>query len=376
MELKTTKGFHHITMVASHAPTTLAFYQGLLGLPLVKKTVNFDDAGAYHLYFGDTVGSPGSILTFFEWPGIRPGGFGVGGIHHLALGVKTPEGLLMWKRRLMDAGTRVSGPFDRGYFRSIYFRDPDGQVLEIATNGPGYAFDEPVTSLGTRMIQPDSFRMPEGRDEGEIQGTTHESPVPRITDEMSIDGIHHISGITDDLGAAGAFYEEALGLRLVKQTLNQDDGTTKHFFWASYDGEKVEPNSSLTLFEWPGSTHRTRPGTGQTHHIAFRAETEDEQLSWRDHLLEMGVQVSPVMDRKYFKSIYFQAPDGLTLEIATTGPGFHVDEEPGSLGRKLQLPEWMERDRDRIEAGLAPLDIPSDKGNSRLEPVENAIDGD
>ena len=376
MEPMITKGFHHITMVASHAPTTLAFYQGLLGLPLVKQTVNFDDTGAYHLYFGDTGGSPGSILTFFEWPGMRPGRSGVGGIHHLALGVKTPEAQLMWKRRLVDAGTAVSGPFDRGYFRSIYFRDPDGQVLEIATNGPGYGFDEPLPALGENLMQPDPSRLPNGRDEEAIGRLTHHEAVPRITDEMTIDGIHHISGITDDLGVAGAFYEEALGLRLVKRTVNQDDGETKHYFWANYDGKRVGPNSSLTLFGWDRSAHRARPGTGQTHHIAFRAETEDEQLSWREHLLGMGVQVSPVMDRKYFRSIYFRAPDGLTLEIATDGPGFNVDEEPRSLGRGLQLPEWLERDRDRIESGLEPLNPGKDNGSRRLETAENAVEAD
>jgi glyoxalase family protein len=346
MEPKITKGFHHITMVAADAPTTLAFYEGLLGLSLVKKTVNYDDPGTNHLYFGNESGAPGTILTFFEWPGIRRGGWGVGGIHHLALGVDTPKAQLRWKRRLMDAGTPVSGPFDRGYFRSIYFRDPDGQVLEIATNGPGYGIDEPLHALGERLIEPDPSRLPGGRDEEAIRRMTYEEPVARITDGMRLRGIHHITGITDDLEKAGAFYEATLGLRLVKRTLNQDDGKTKHYFWANYDGVEVGPHSSLTLFGWPGSTHHVRPGTGQTHHIAFRAKSGEEQSAWREHLLGMGIQVSPVMDRKYFRSIYFQAPDGLLLEIATDGPGFTVDEEPQALGSNLQLPEWLEGDRE------------------------------
>ena len=132
-----TAGFHHITMVATDARRTPGFYRDVLGLPMVKQTVNFDDPGSYHLYFGNDAGEPGTILTFFEWPKARPGGWGVGGIHHLALGVSTPEAQLMWKRRLSDVGVPVSGPYDRGYFRSIYFRDPDGQVLEIATEGQG-----------------------------------------------------------------------------------------------------------------------------------------------------------------------------------------------------------------------------------------------
>jgi glyoxalase family protein len=350
-----TKGFHHITMVSTDVRRTAGFYGELLGLRLVKKTVNFDDPGAYHLYFGSEDGAPGTILTFFEWPGSRRGGWGVGGIHHLALGVGTQEAQLMWKRRLTDAGVPVSGPYDRGYFQSIYFRDPDGQVLEIATDGPGYAIDEPVEKLGQKLIRPPSSRLPTGRDEDSIQAATFPEPVAKVTDSMALTGIHHITGITSDLQAAGEFYEAALGLRLVKKTLNQDDGETEHFFWADYDGKRVGPHSSLTLFGWPNSTHRSRPGAGQTHHIAFRASSEEEQLSLREHLLEMGVSVSAVQDRKYFKSIYFQAPDGLLLEIATDGPGFTVDEEPDRLGGSLQLPNWLEKDRARIQDRLMAL---------------------
>jgi glyoxalase family protein len=173
---------------------------------------------------------------------------------------------------------------------------------------------------------------------------------------MALNGIHHITGITDDLERAGDFYESALGLRLIKQTLNQDDAKTKHFFWANYDGEKVGAHSSLTLFGWPGSTHRARPGAGQTHHIAFRVPSDEAQLDWREHLMELGIQVSQVMDRKYFKSIYFQAPDGLLLELATDGPGFGVDEDPATLGQTLQLPSWMESRREEIAESLSPLE--------------------
>ena len=357
MPAHSTKGFHHITMVSNDAPRTLAFYRDLLGVPLVKQTVNFDDPGAYHLYFGDNEGEPGTILTFFEWPNARRGAWGVGGIHHLALGVDTPEGQLMWKRRLQDAGVPVSGPYDRGYFRSIYFRDPDGQVLEIATQGPGYAIDEPANALGQRLIQPDARRLPDGRDEASIQALIHLEPVPEVTPGMHLQGIHHITGITDDLEQAGDFFEEALGLRLVKKTLNQDDPTSKHYFWANYDGQKVGSHSALTLFGWPGSNQRARPGAGQTHHIAFRVPSRADQAEWREHLLAMGVEVSPVMDRKYFESIYFKAPDGLLLEIATDGPGFAIDEDAAELGSRLQLPAWMEARRKEIQESLQPLEV-------------------
>jgi len=350
-----TPGFHHITMVSTDAPRTLAFYRDLLGLDLVKKTVNFDDPGAYHLYFGRDGGRPGTILTFFEWPRSRRGRWGVGGVHHLALGVATPEAQLKWKRRLVDAGVQVSGPIDRGYFTSLYFTDPDGQVLEIATRGPGYAIDEPAHALGRTLIAPPADRLPGGRDEEAIARASHPEPVPVVTADMRLDGIHHITGITDDLARAHEFYEGALGLRLVKKTLNQDDGRTEHWFWANYDGAEVGSHSALTLFGWPGSDYLTRPGAGQTHHIAFRAADGEAQAAARAHLVEMGVEVTPVLDRSYFRSIYFRAPDGLLLEIATDGPGFDVDEPDAELGTDLKLPAWLEARRAEIESSLTPL---------------------
>ena len=350
-----TRGFHHITMVSTDAPRTLAFYRELLGIDLVKKTVNFDDPGAYHLYFGNEGGRPGTILTFFEWSHARRGHWGVGGIHHLALGVATPEAQLKWKRRLTDAGVQVSGPLDRGYFKSIYFADPDGQVLEIATRGPGYAIDEPADALGRELVTPPRERLPGGRDEAAIAVATHPEPVPHVTPDMRLEGIHHITGITRDIDEADAFYQEALGLKLVKKTFNQDDAKTLHYFWADYDGHEVGAHSALTLFGWPGSSYAARPGAGQTHHIAFRAADDEEQGAWREHLLDMGVDVSPVMERNYFRSIYFRAPDGLLLEIATDGPGFAVDEPAHSLGAELKLPEWLEAKRPDIERALVPL---------------------
>ena len=350
-----TRGFHHITMVSRDAPRTLAFYQGLLGLDLVKKTVNFDDPGAYHLYFGAPGGPPGTILTFFEWPRAQKGHWGVGGIHHLALGVATREAQLKWKRRLVDAGVDVTGPLDRGYFTSLYFADPDGQILEIATAGPGYAIDEPIDALGASLIAPPTERLRGNRDEAAIAAATHPEPVPEVTEEMRLDGIHHITGITDDIERAGDFYEQALGLRLVKKTYNQDDAATKHYFWAAYDGTEVGKHSAMTLFDWAGSSYRARPGAGQTHHIAFRAESAEQQAEWRDHLLSLDLDVTTVQDRTYFESIYFRAPDGLLVEIATDGPGFAVDEPADELGAALKLPSWLEPRRHDIEEILVPL---------------------
>jgi glyoxalase family protein len=276
-------------------------------------------------------------------------------VHHLALGVDDRAGLLKWKRRLQDAGVGTSGPIDRGYFTSLYFSDPDGQVLEIATQGPGYAVDEPADALGETEIRPPEERLPAGRDRDAVAAATHPEPVPEVTADMQLRGIHHITGITDDIERAHDFYTEALGLRVVKKTFNQDDATARHWFWGRYDGEDVGPHSALTLFDWPGSNYVARPGAGQTHHIAFRAADEEEQLAWREHLEGMGLEVTPVMDRTYFRSIYFRAPDGLLLEIATDPPGFAVDEDPTTLGEELRLPPWLEPRRSDIEASLAPL---------------------
>jgi glyoxalase family protein len=172
---------------------------------------------------------------------------------------------------------------------------------------------------------------------------------------MALDGMHHISAITHDVEQANDFLHEALGLRLVKRTFNQDAPDMPHWFWAAYDGQTVAPHSSFTLFGFPPRGKVARGGVGQTHHVAFRAAGDEQQLEWRDHLLSLGVQVSPVMDRDYFRSIYFQAPDGLLLEIATDGPGFMVDEPRETLGTELRVPAWLGERREEIEAALAPL---------------------
>jgi glyoxalase family protein len=351
----TTLGFHHITLVASDARRTLAFYHEVLGLQLVKQTVNFDDPSSYHLYFGNAEGAPGTLVTFFEWPEAPRGRFGVGGVHHLAFSTPTYETLLKWKRRLQDLGLPVSGPMPRGYFNSLYFRDPDGQVLEIATAGPGYDIDEPMSELGQHILGQQPHQLPGTRDERAIAMTTHPEPVPTITPDMALTGLHHITGMTDDIPRTSDFYEEALGLKLVKKTINQDDPDTPHWFWANYDGTRVLPGSSWTLFGWNPRAPHARNGVGQTHHVAFRAKDDDEQLAWREHLMTIGLQVSPVMDRQYFKSIYFQAPDGQLLEIATDGPGFAVDEPKETLGEELKLPAWLEAEREQITVALGPL---------------------
>jgi glyoxalase family protein len=350
-----TQGFHHVTMVSADARRTMAFYRDVLGLGMVKQTVDYDDPGAYHLYFGDREGRPGTLLTFFEWPNAPAGRPGIGGVHHTALGVETEEALLKWKRRLTDHGVHTSGPYDRGYFTSLYFRDPDGQIMEIATAGPGYVIDEPADALGRELLLPPQRIVRGHRDEAGIAALTWPEPVPVITPDMALHGIHHVSAITDDLVRAGEFYEQALGLRMVKKTTNRDDPDMLHYFWAAYDGQAVAPHSSWTLFGFPPHWNQVRGGVGQTHHVAFRAKDEEEQRAWLDHLRSLDIPVSQVLDRTYFRSLYFKAPDGLLVEIATDGPGFSVDEDASTLGTALRLPAWLEPRREEIGAALAPL---------------------
>jgi glyoxalase family protein len=350
-----TQGFHHATLVSSDANKTLRFYRDILGLRLVKKTVNFDMPETYHLYFGDQTGAPGTLLTFFEWPGAPRGAWGVGGIHHIALHTEDEQTQLKWKRWLTEHGVDVAGPYNRGYFKSIYFKDPDGQVIEIATAGPGFTTDEPIEALGQRTIQPAEAQLPTGRDEALIAAQTYAEPVSILTPDMTLSSIHHITGHTDDLVAAGEFYEQALGLKLVKKTVNQDAPDILHYFWANYDGTRVLPASDMTLFGVGNRGRRAHEGVGQTHHIAFRAENEEQLGAWREHLLSERIAVSEIRDRSYFKSIYFRSPDGLLVEIASDTPGFSVDEPVETLGEALKLPSWLEPKRSEIEEKIAVL---------------------
>jgi glyoxalase family protein len=347
-------GLHHITIVTADAKTNLEFYTGVLGLRLVKKTVNFDDPGSYHLYYGDELGRPGTLITFFEWKNAPKGQRGIGGTHHYALAVADYAGLLKWKRRLTDLGVRVSGPLNRLYFQSIYFTDPDGTIIEIATKGPGWTVDEAPDELGQiERIPPESMEIA-NRDRATIDATTHTDLVPEITPDMKLEhGLHHISAVSSDIARTDKLLRGVLGLNLVKRTANFDDPSSKHWYWGAGEGK---PGTVITYFENdPRKVPRSSMGTGLTHHYAFATENQNTQLELREKLLAAGVNVSPVMDRIYFKSIYFTDPNGHILEIATNDPGFLVDETRENLGSRLQLPAWLEANRQEIERGLQAL---------------------
>ncbi len=367
-------GLHHITMICANARRTVDFYTRTLGLRLVKKTVNFDDPGSYHLYFGDAVGRPGTLLTFFEWgqlhqgqPRVPRGQWGIGTTHHVALLVETDDAQLKWKRWLTDHGLIVTGPYDRRYFRSIYFTDPDGVLLEVATRGAGFAVDEPPDRLGTTSITPPTELTRRGRDESKIASVNWPEPVPALTDDMRIGGLHHITAIASDVERTAAFYTETLGLSTVKKTFNFDDTAAPHYYFGI---DRGTPGTLVTYFGYnEAAMRRGRMGAGLTHHFAFAVESLERQEEWRERLLSQGTRVTPVLDRKYFKSIYFSDPDDHILEIATVGPGFLVDEDEATLGTRLTLPEWLETRRPTIEASLTTPNSPVEKsGPNALQP--------
>ncbi len=348
------RGLHHITLGCSDAARTVDFYTRVLGLRLVKKTVNFDDPSSYHLYFGDSMGTPGSVVTFFEWRGAPQGRPGVGGTHHFALRVADGAVLRKWKRYLNDQGIEVNGPLDRHYFESIYLNDPDGSIIELATDGPGWTVDEAPDALGRAYREPPAEMITTNRDKARIQADTHPEPVAEITPDMALrSGLHHITAIATDIERTRAFLGDLLGLRLVKRTSNFDDPGSAHLYWGVDNGR---PGTLITYFERnPKKEPRARTGVGQTHHYAFSVPDDATQLSYRETLLSAGYTVSPVLDRVYFRSIYTQDPDGHIVELATAGPGFAVDENPAELGARLMLPPWLEGDRGRLEPYLQPL---------------------
>jgi len=360
---------HHITLVCADAQRTVDFYTHVLGQRLIKKTVNFDDPGSYHLYFGNVTGKPGSVITFFEWPGAEPGSPGIGGTHHFALQVPTDEGLLKWKRRLTDLGFRVTGPLDRHYFHSIYFKDPDGTILEIATMGPGWTIDEGAELLGTGYLAPPEQMLIANREEARIQATTWLEPVPGITSDMDLRfGMHHITAISSDIHRTDDFFSSLLGMRRVKMTSNFDDPNSAHWYWGVDDGA---PGTIVTYFErLPGLEPRVRMGAGQTHHFALAVLDEASQLEWRERLLSAGVRVTPVVNRLYFKSIYMNDPDGHIVELATLGPGFAIDEGKDQLGTALKLPPWLEPQREFIEGHLRP--VAANPGPASSHPMQEA----
>jgi glyoxalase family protein len=309
-------GLHHVTAIANDPQRNLDFYVGLLGLRFVKRTVNFDDPGTYHFYFGDNRGTPGTILTFFPWPGARRGIRGTGQVEATAFAIP-PNSIGFWLDRLKQhnvTAERTSPRFSEEVIRLI---DPDGLLIElIASRSPGHVDPWP------------------------------HSPVPG---EHAVRGFHSVSAALEGYERTARLLTESFGYRLADESGNR-------FRLASPDDSAT--GRIIDLLCQPDSA-MGRVAAGSVHHIAFRAKDQAEQLQWREHLVDLGYNVTPVIDRTYFHSIYFREPGGVLFEIATDPPGFSLDEKVEELGTHLRLPPWMESARSQIEQILPSITLPT-----------------
>ncbi len=305
-------GIHHVTAIAGDPQENLNFYVGFLGLRLVKLTVNFDDPETYHLYFGDGEGRPGSILTFFPWPGAMRGRHGTGQATVVSLSIpKTAIGF--WIDRFRAKALTVDGPAERFGAEVLSFRDPDGLRLEfIATDDPR----EPWTA----------------------------GAVPA---EFAIRGIHGVTLSEEGFERTAALLARTLGFRAAGQKGN------RYRYEAGSGGAGAAIDVECLPDLPPG-----RIAVGTVHHIAWRTHTDAEQAAWRDDIAGKGYNVTPIIDRRYFRSIYFREPGGVLFEIATDPPGFTVDEPESELGTQLVLPPWLEPRRKDLELRLPPLRLP------------------
>lgn len=310
-----TAGIHHVTAITSDPQHNLDFYGGVLGLRLVKRTVNFDDPTTYHFYFGDESGRPGTLLTFFVWPGAKRGRPGAGQVGVTSLAIP-PSSLGYWIERLIRYHVPYEQPRTRFEDeRVIALKDPDGLLLEL-------------------VAHPSAEELPPGN-------------AGQVDAEHSIRGLHSVTLWEDGHELTSRLLIDSLGFRLTRE-----QGSIYRF--TARDGG---PASIVDLRVVPGLWSGVM-GAGAVHHVAFRAKDEAEQIAIRGTLAGLGSNITPQLDRQYFKSVYFREPGGVLLEIATDGPGFTLDEPLATLGRALRLPPWLEDRRFEIEALLPEMRLP------------------
>ena len=303
-------GLHHVTAIASDPQRNLDFYTGVLGLRFVKRTVNFDDPGTYHFYFGDDTGTPGTILTFFPWPEATRGRRGAG--ETVATTFSIPPGSLQyWRERLIAKEVPAIEEFHFGNIHLV-FHDPDGMVVELVEQS-----------------------VPQGKQ------------APRYSDVPAVNAIQGFYGVT--LLEKSVQRTQAL-LELMGFHKLTEEGNRMRFAPA---GDARGRFLDVLLEK---DTTQGHMGAGTVHHIAFRATDDAAQLEWREELVR-HVGVTPVQDRTYFHSIYFHEPGGALFEIATDNPGFLIDEPVESLGEALKVPEWLEVHRTQIESRVSPITL-------------------
>jgi glyoxalase family protein len=321
------RGLHHVTAIAGPAQENLDFYAGVLGMRLVKKSVNQDDPGTYHLFYADAEGHPGTDLTFFPWAQMAPGRDGWGVSTEVSLAV-SPGSLAFWDERLKHYGVKAAVAEMRFGHRALSLTDPHGLRVALVESDDSLATAEPVQGGGGlgRPFTP-----------------WESSPVPV---EHQICGLESARMSERDLAVTTSFLSNAMGFR----HLGTENG------WHRY-GIDEKSGGYIDLRETPTAA-RGAWGTGSIHHLAWRVDDEAHQLEVRKRVTECGSRPTPVIDRFWFKSVYFSEPGGVLFELATEGPGFTVDEDRAHLGESLVLPPWLEPDRTAIEAGLPKLASP------------------
>ena len=311
-------GIHHLTAISARPRDNLKFYTGLLGLRLVKKTVNQDDVSAYHLFYADGKANPGTDLTFFDFPA-APEGRGTNSISRTGLRVAGEASLKFWHARLKEAGGPVGGIVEVDGRLTLPFEDGEGQRLVLVDDG------------GAGPASP-----------------WQRSPVPA---EHQVRGLGPIGLNVHDLSGTAAVLTEVMNMRRVRAYAAPDAKADVHVFAMGEGG----PAAELHVIEGK-DLPPARQGAGGVHHVAFRTPDEAQYHAWTARLDELRVPNSGEIDRFYFRSLYFREPNGILFEIATDGPGFASDEPMEKLGEKLALPPFLEPRRAQIEAGLKPLE--------------------
>ena len=316
MESNSIAGFHHLTAIVGNPQQNVDFYTHVLGQRLIKQTVNFDDPGTYHLYYGDEVGTPGTIITFFPWPDAPRGRRGTGQIVDISFSIRATD-LDYWVDRLTTNGVAITCPTTRFNEQVISFSDPHGLSLELVAN-----------------------------QEAEPRGGWKKGPVP---EQYAIRGFYSVTLAEAHQERTATMLTDVLGFRPVQQEGNR----YRYEVGAGGPGARVDV---LSLPDQP----RGRIAVGTVHHVAWRTEDDAHQLKWRQYLLDRGNNVTTVQDRQYFHSIYFHEPGGVLFEIATDSPGFSIDEPLEQLGTHLKLPPWLESERSQIEEILLPIHVPEE----------------
>ncbi|HVX86872.1 MAG TPA: ring-cleaving dioxygenase [Phycisphaerae bacterium] len=321
-------GFHHLTAVTAHAPQNLAFYTQTLGLRLVKKTVNQDDTSAYHLFYADGAASPGTDITFFDWP-VTKERRGTRSVVRTGFRVRSSDTLHYWVERFAERGVAHGGIVDLGGRETVLFEDAEGQRLALVVDGAGeagHAWEKSPVPAEHQVLGlgPITVSVPELE------------PTERVlTGLMNMHKMRAYEAAASDARAPGG-------------------AATVHVF-----GMTEAPRTAaeeLHVMVEPGAG-RSHPGAGGVHHVAFRTPTFEEYDAWAERLREAAVPASGPVDRYYFRSLYFREPGGILFEIATDGPGFAADEPLEHLGDRLSLPPFLEARRAEIESRLKPLGL-------------------